>query len=140
MTPRGLVIAVICLTVVCLTIALSFFSLGLWLVLPFSGLEIFVVGIVVGYTIRRSDDYEIILVTDEYVVVTKQKGRSTRQEKFQRGWVRVHLQPGATRLQPNRLIIGSHGRFVEIGKEATQGAREELASRLNRILRKRYEV
>lgn len=128
MSPRGLVITVICLTIVCLTIALSFLSLGLWLVLPFAGLEIFAVGLAVGYTIRRFDDYEIIVVTDEDVVVFKQEGRLTSEQKFQRYWARVELRSGC-------LEVGSHGRFVEIGKAIDDREKEELSAQLKRVLR-----
>lgn len=134
MSPRGLAITVICLTVVCLTIALSFFSLGLWLVLPFAGLEIFAVGVAVGYTIHRSKDSEIILVDDKYVIVTRSEGSRISQDKFDRYWVRVSLESATTRLQPSRLKIGSHGRFIEIAKGATLEAREELAVHLKQVL------
>ena len=136
MSARNLVVSVICLTVVCLTIALSFFSLGLWLVLPFAGLEIFVVGIVVGYTIRRSEDYEIIQIDDKNVVVTQRQGRAVQEKKFSRYWTRVRLQAGTTPLQPSRLEIGSHGKFIEVGRDLTQDSRQELTTRLNQVLRK----
>ena len=134
-SPRNLVVMVICLTVVCLTIALSFFSLGLWLVLPFAGLEIFLIGVVVGYTIRRSDDHEIILVTDDDVVVTRREGSFTREVKFQKYWAQVRLEPGTTRTQPSRLKIGSHGRFIEIGRAIENEERKELSARLKQALR-----
>ena len=134
MSPRGLAAVVICLIVVCLAIALSFFSLGLWLVLPFAGLEIFVVGVAVGYTIHRSKDCEVILVDDKHVIVTKSEGSHVSQDKFERYWARVSLELGTTRLQPSRLKIGSHGRFIEIAKDTTNGAREELAVHLKQAL------
>lgn len=134
MSPRGLVAVVICLTVVCLTIALSFFSLGLWLVLPFAGLEIFVVGVAVGYSIHRSKDYEIILVNDKHVMVTRSEGNCISQDKFDRYWVRVSLESGPGRTQSSRLKIGSHGRFIEIAKGATVETRAELAVHLKQVL------
>lgn len=133
--PRTLAVAVICLAVVSLTIALSFFSLGLWLVLPFAGLEVFVVGVVVGYTIRRSEDCETIVVSATDIVVTRQEGRKIHRQSFARYWARIKLEPGTNRLQPSRLTIGSHGRFVEVAKRATDSAREELAARLHQVLR-----
>ena len=136
MSPRGLVITVACLAAVCLTIALVFFALGRWLVLPFAGLEIFVVGLAVGYTLRRSHDYEIIEIDGPDIVVTKREGSQTHHFSFQKYWARVSLEPGRARLLPNRLIIGSHGRFVEIGTQITDEARAELAERLKNVLRK----
>ena len=135
-SSRNLVVIVICLAVVCLTIALSFFSLGLWLVLPFAGLEIFVVGIAVGYTIRRAEDCETILIDEREVVVTQRRGRSTHEQKFHKYWTRVRLLTGATALQPSRLEIGSHGKYIEIGRDLTQQNKQELAASLNQCLRK----
>jgi uncharacterized membrane protein len=40
MSARQLTVFVICFAVLSLAIALSLFSIGLWLVLPFAGLEI----------------------------------------------------------------------------------------------------
>ena len=105
--------------------------------LPFAGLEIFLVGVVVGYTIRRSDDHEIILVTDDDVVVTRREGRFTREVKFQKYWAQVRLEPGTTRTQPSRLKIGSHGRFIEVGRAIENEERKELSARLKQALRVR---
>lgn len=135
MSTRNLAVTVICLTVVCLTIALSFFSMGLWLVLPFAGLEIFVVGVAVGYTIRRAEDGETIVIDGNQVEVTQRRGRKTHAEKFQRYWTQIRLQPGATTLQPSRLVIGSHGKFIEIGRDLTHKDKQELASSLRQVLR-----
>ena len=135
MSSRNLVVMVICMTVVCLTIALSFFSLGLWLVLPFAGLEIFIIGVIVGYTIHRSKDYEIILVDDKHVMVTISEGGQVIQDKFERYWARVSFESNTTRLQPSRLKIGSHGRFIEVAKGTTDEARADLARHLKQALR-----
>ena len=138
MSPRGLVVTMMCLAAVCLIIALGFFVVGLWLVLPFAGLEIFVVGLAVGYTLRRSRDYEIIEIDGADIVVTKHvarfRGNQTHRFSFQKYWARVCLTPGRTRLRNNRLTIGSHGRFVEIGAQITDEAREKLAARLKHAL------
>lgn len=136
MSPRNLAVTVICLTVVCLTIGLGFLSVGLWLVLPFAGLEIFAVGVAVGYTIRRSSDCEIISIQEKGVTVTKTSGSSSRQSTFPRYWTRVHLERGPNRLNRSRLVLGSHGRFVEIGAGTTDEARDELAAALKQAIGK----
>lgn len=137
MSPRNLAGIVICLVVVCLAIALTFFSMGLWLVLPFAGLEILVIGLAVGCTIRRSQDYEIILVKDDDVSVTRREGREIYKRSFHRYWTQVRLEPAATRLTPSRLRIGSHGVLVEVGRQITDQARGELAARLKQALQRK---
>lgn len=135
MGARHAAVFVICFAVLSLTIALSFFSLGLWLVLPFAGLEILVVGVAIGYSMARSQGYEWIVVTDRDVSVLKsQFGKSQRYE-FQRYWTQVRLEAAGSRLQPDRLIVGSHGRFVEIGRELIDEERESFAARLAEAVR-----
>lgn len=135
MDARQSAVFVICFAVLSLTIALSFFSVGLWLVLPFSGLEVLAVGVGIGYTLRRLEGYEWIVVTDRDVSVVKnQFGKSQRYE-FQRYWTQVRLKNAPSRLQPNRLWIGSHGRFIEIGREFVDEDRADFAARLTRAIR-----
>jgi uncharacterized membrane protein len=135
MTARQAVVFVICFAVLSLTIALSLFSLGLWLVLPFAGLEILLVGIAIGYSIRRSEGCERITVTDTNVSVLKTDFGRTRNYSFQRYWTQVRLETEQSRLRPKRLLVGSHGRFIEIGREFVDGDRESFAARLTEAIR-----
>ena len=88
-----------------------------------------------GYTIHRSKDYEIILVDDKHVMVTISEGGQVIQDKFERYWARVSFESNTTRLQPSRLKIGSHGRFIEVAKGTTDEARADLARHLKQALR-----
>lgn len=130
MSARQAAVFVICFAVLSLTIALSLFSIGMWLVLPFAGLEVFVVGMAVGYAMRRSAGYESIVVTDRDVCVVKSEFGRSQSYNFQRYWTQVRLERGSSRLQPQRLLVGSHGRFVEIGREFVDEDRENFAVRL----------
>lgn len=135
MDARQSAVCVICFAVLSLAIALSFFSVGLWLVLPFSGLEVLAVGIGIGYTLKRLQGYEWIVVTDREVCVLQSQSGKSRRYEFQRYWTQVRLENGSSRLQPHRLLIGSHGRFVEIGREFIDEDRENFAARLNEAIR-----
>jgi len=135
MSPRHLAVFVICFAVLSLAIGLSFFSMGLWLVLPFAGLEILVVGLAIGYAIRRSEGYECVTVTEHDVRVEKRESGAARRYNFQRYWTQVRLESGPSRLQPRRIMVGSHGRFVEIGREFVDEDRESFAVRLADAIR-----
>ena len=134
MSPRALAVVIILFTVLSLTIALSFLSLGLWLVLPFAGLEVLVVGVVIGLSIRSGEDYEAIAIDDDQVIITLSRNRRTKEHRFQRYWTQVRLTPGGSRLQPSRLWIGSHGQYIELGRDMTEDGREQLTVRLKRAL------
>lgn len=134
MSARNLAIFVIAFAVVSLAIALGFFALGYWMILPFAGLEIAVVAGAVAYSLKKSRDFELIIIDRDEVQITQCRGGRTNQHAFKRGWARIKLDRGG-RLQPNRLTIGSHGRFVSIGADATDSAREDLAARIGEALR-----
>lgn len=135
MSSRQSAVFVICFAVLSLTIALSFFSLGMWLILPFAGLEVLALGVAIGYIMHRSQGYEWIVVTDRDVSVLMSRFGKSRRYDFQRYWTQVRLESGSSRLQPGRLLIGSHGRFVEIGREFVQEDRENFAARLGEAVR-----
>ncbi|MDZ7842487.1 MAG: DUF2244 domain-containing protein [Gammaproteobacteria bacterium] len=135
MSARQLAVFVICFAVLSLAIALSLFSIGLWLVLPFAGLEILAVGVAIGYSMRRSAGYEWIVVTDREVSVQKSEFGRSQSYNFQRYWTQVRLERGPSRLRPGRLLIGSHGRFIEIGREFVDEDREIFAARLTGAIR-----
>lgn len=130
MNPRHSAVFIICLAVLSLAIALGFFSVGLWLVLPFAGLEVLAVGIAIGYSIKRSQGYECIVVTDANVSVTRSELGRSQSHSFQRYWTQVRLERSPSRLQPRRLLVGSHGRFVEVGRDFVDEDRENFAARL----------
>lgn len=135
MDERYAAVFVICFAALSLAIALGFFSAGLWLVLPFAGLEILVVGMAIGATLRRSQGYEWIVVTDREVSLLKSGHDQSRRYEFQRPWTQVRLESGPSRLRPARLLIGSHGRFVEIGRDFVDEDRENFAARLTEAIR-----
>ena len=134
MSARSLAAFVIAFAALSLTIALSFFALGFWLILPFAGLEIAVVAVAVAVTLKRSRDFELIVIDEDEIHITQHRRGHTAQHAFKRYWATVKLEHRG-RLQPKVLTVGSHGRFVPIGADATDAMREDLAARMNNVLR-----
>lgn len=135
MTPRSMAVAVICFAVVAITIGLSFFTLGYWLILPFAGLEVLAVATAVAWTARGASDYELITVREEKVTVTQRVGTHTVRHDFQRYWTKIRRVPAMSRLHPTRLMIGSHGRFVSIGSILTEELKDKLARQIRDAIR-----
>lgn len=135
MDERHAAVFVICFAALSLAIALGFFSAGLWLVLPFAGLEVLAVGIAIGCALRRSQGYEWIVVTERDVSLLKSGRNRSQRYELQRPWAQVRLESGASPLRPGRLLIGSHGRFVEIGRELVAEDRARFAARLTEAIR-----
>lgn len=134
MSPRAAAVVVICFTVLALAIALSFFTLGLWLVLPFAGLEMLVLGVVFAVVAKRAHDYDLVIVDADTVTVSQYRGGAEVLQCYQRYWTNVRFESGASRFHIPRLLIGSHGEFVEIGASMTEDAKRRLADRLKGAL------
>jgi len=55
--------------------------------------------------------------------------------RFHPYWTKVRLEPGPHRGWPGKLLIGSHGRDIEIGAFLNEQERRELAQRITELLR-----
>ena len=133
LTLRSMTVLFAGLTVVVLTIGIGFSLAGAWPVLPFAGLEMAVVGVVLYRLFRHADDYEQIIVDRERVTVIQYRGRREWRDEFQRYWTKVTLERRRS-WYPSQLKVGSHGRFVVIAADVNEEEREALLATLNNML------
>ncbi len=126
---------VVMLGVLTLGIAVGFWLVGAWLVLPFAGLELAAVATGFYLVARRQGDFELLVIDDAHVELTQRKRARRRHYRFPRYWTNVWLEPGTHRWYPSRLTIGSHGRRVEIGSFVTDDERQELSRQIVQLLR-----
>ncbi|MHB1951769.1 MAG: DUF2244 domain-containing protein [Acidiferrobacteraceae bacterium] len=119
-----------------LIIGIAFMERGAWLILPFAGLEIAVIAVVLYLVSRHSRDYELVVMDDRHLKVLQRVGTTRRRHEFQRYWVKVLLRLDQTGWYPSRLLLGSHGRFVEVGKWMGEEQRQSFARELQRIIRR----
>jgi uncharacterized membrane protein len=109
-------------------------TLGLWLVLPYCGLEMALLGWALKASMARRHCGQTITVTESAVSVeSRDRGRCV-QVVFPRHWAQVKLRRPASRLHPSRLTIESHGRHCELGNFLTDEERYGLAARLQRLI------
>ncbi|MBD3670314.1 MAG: DUF2244 domain-containing protein [Gammaproteobacteria bacterium] len=129
-----LVFFYICLSV-SLTISIAFLLMGAWLILPFSGLEMILLfaGL---YTVakRCSRDCEWITVREDEVQTVVFTGKNKTTNSFSRHWVKLRLEE-QDKWYTSQLLIGSHGRFVEIGTQLAHNDKRELFRELNDCLK-----
>lgn len=116
------------------TIGLGFWLMGAVLVLPFAGLEALLVGGVFWLLHRHQADHERIVIDDDQVEVISSRGGRESRERFQRYWVRVRTVPAHGGRLP-RVLLGSHGRFIEVGGVLDGPEREALSRDLAQKLR-----
>ena len=135
---RGVVRFYCAILAVSLGIAIAFALNGAWLILPFAGLEMLVLGAALYAVARRSASWQAISIgADSVDVVDYGLGHEQRQS-FQRAWAKVIHQRAPIKGYPSRLLIRSHGRSVEVGGYLNEQEKQTLARDLNRAMRPLY--
>lgn len=134
MSWRGLVDAYAGIAGAVLLIAVFFWTKGLPLVLPFSGLELLLLGAVLYTTAWNSNWREVITVGDDVVSIETGRNGPVSHCEFQRPWAKLILARSGG-WYPSRLLIRSHGRQIEIGRFLNEQERQGLAEVLSTALR-----
>ena len=116
--------------VVALAIGVFFLFQGLWLVLPFSGLEMAALGACLYLTSRKVYRREVITLGRDRTRVEQGGRRVDESGEFETPWRRLIDERSGVRERDRRLAIGSHGNYVEIGNFLDQNEKDALAFRL----------
>ena len=120
---------------VTISIAFSFFTQGLTLILPFAGLELLAFGVVLYISAWRSNIKEVVNVNEEKIRI--EIGRNVPKEiyKLDKAWANIVLERSWNNWYPSRLLLRSHGRQLEIGKFLNEQERQCLAIELNKAIK-----
>ena len=116
--------------VLALIIGVLFAIGGMWLVLPFSGLEMLALGTALYLTSRKVHRREVITLDPQRVRVEKGITRVERSWEFETAGTRLLDEKPATAGAPRRLVLGAHGKYVEVGDFLDNMEKDELAFRL----------
>ena len=122
---------------VCLVVATGFTLLGLWPILPFAGLELAILGYCFYSCARRAEHKEVVTISEQTVAVEAGRHKPEKHWDFPRAWTRVRIQRPSVPWYPSRLILGSHGRGVEIGGFLNEEEKRGLATKLQDSLNRR---
>ncbi len=114
-TWRDLVLFYLFTCVIALAIGIFFLVQGMWLVLPFSGLEMAALGACLYLTSRKVYRREVITLDHERTRVEKGVRRVDESWEFETAWLRLIDERSGVNQRDRRLAIGSHGNYVEIG-------------------------
>ena len=111
-------------------IGLLFTLQGQWLILPFSGLEMLILGSALLITSRKVNRREVITVNKDRVRIEKGSHRIEQQWVFKRCWIRLLDELSSENRPRRKIALGSHGRYVEVGNFLNNIEKDELAFRL----------
>jgi uncharacterized membrane protein len=134
-SPRQLALVFASIVALSFLIGVAFAAFGLWLVLPFVGLELLAVAAAfIGYG-RHAADFERIELDAGRVQVERHEGIAVVRTQLAAPWTRVELDEcGRGPLRRVRLFMVAHGRRVEVGRHLPDARRRSLAQELKQAL------
>ncbi len=131
---RELVAFYVLTCVVALAIGLFFTLQGLWLVLPFSGLEMLALGFCLHLTSRKVYRREVITLDQQHTRIEKGMRQIDQCWEFETPWIRLIDEPSCVKNRRRRLAIGWHGNYVEVGDFLDKSEKDRLAFQLKECI------
>jgi uncharacterized membrane protein len=105
-------------------------SLGAWLVLPFTGLELLVVGVGFYLSSLVGHSREVIEIDGEDLRVLRGGRRLQEVARLPRYWTQATLSRDPRGWYPSLLVLRCHGRRVEVAARLIDAEREDLTAEL----------
>ena len=117
-----------------MTIAFAFAYSGLWMVLPFAGLEILALVLLMYWVALQCRRQQVIRIADHRIVVEKgyESPRQTWQSEL--FWVRLVISPPPYRGHPRRLYLRNKQNQLEIGEFLNDEDKKRLVADLNGVV------
>jgi len=116
------------------TIGFIFWSVGAWPVIGFLGLDVILLSLAFYFSFRSARQEERIELAHGNLRVTRISVRGEREEfDFQPYWLRVVLERGED--DQAALFLRTHGKSLEIARFLGADEKENLANKLETVLR-----
>lgn len=136
LTPKQMLGFYLGLSGVSLAIAGIFWSLGVWLVMPFAGLEVLAIGVAMLAHARHVSDGERIQLQGGVLTVERACGPRTERCELCTEWVRV----ASTRGDGSLIELSERGKKVMVGRFVRPELRGQLADEMRWALARRGAV
>jgi uncharacterized membrane protein len=127
-SPRGLLLVFALLAALALGIASAFAALGAWLILPFAGLELLLLGAAFWLTARHATDYERIERRRDRLTVDVSEGERLRRYECDARLARVQWSGGG------RVLLDAPQARMEVGRHLDAASRAGFAAELGKRL------
>jgi uncharacterized membrane protein len=132
LTTQGRVKLFMLLAVIPLIMGVGFLIIGMWMIFPFIGLELFALAYAFYYIDSHAADFESISIEGDKLIVEKHNNKQTRQFEFNAYWAKLVLNQAKN--GNLNLYLRSRGIDLEIGKFMNNYQREALAIQLKKRL------
>jgi len=135
MSWRGTLLFFGSLVALSMGIGIAFALQGLWMVLPFAGLEMGALGSALYLVSRYCHQCEVIRVGPAQIAIERGYGKPIEVRQLPRPWSRVELRQANAAKRSSQLLIRAQGRAEEVGSFLNDTERAHLADSLSRVLR-----
>lgn len=119
---------------VCLIIGTAFFLQGLWLILPFSILEVGLVALALYCCARHTHRQEVLTFSEHELRIERGRSRPEKCHVFQRLFARIFVRHPRHPWYPTRIAVRSHGREVEVGDFLSPDDKNRLIAELRHMI------
>jgi len=109
---KKILLAMFCVNI---SIGLSFAMIGAWLILPFAGLEIVLVGIGMYYVCWKLNFKEVITIEAESLTLQKGVYYPKQTWHWQKSYTALVKQPSSYRMSAPKLFLQHLNETVEVG-------------------------
>lgn len=113
----------------------GFFLLrGAWLIFPFTLLELLIVGIALYVYTRHANDYELIELHDDHLLIEVMWGQKKQEWRWNPAWVRVGMSESKEAKIKDLMTLTIGTQIVYLGKFISLAQRELLRSEVRQTL------
>ena len=113
-----------------LLISLILCYLGLYLAIPFYGIEVLLLGYALYFTCLKSTFYQIIRISSHLIEIKTVQGKKIIKEKFNRDWSKFRLVTTYFN-RPSYIVISSQGKNTRVGDFLCESERLELFKKIS---------
>jgi len=122
------------LGMVLFSVAVFFTSMGLWLIIPFAGLEFVFVAWCLHWSAERSLDRNVITIDEVTVKLEKGRRQRTSAIELDKIWCEVILDTLPRKWQQTRLYIRCRDDRIEFAEFLDSKEQKALARELKQII------
>ena len=113
----------------------TFFLLqGLWLIVPFSGLEVLALLGCLYLCARSNIQTEVIKFSPDKVIIEQGRTFAEKTWEYHRIWAKIFVRKHRLKGHPDQVVIRSHGQEVELGSFLNSDDKETLVKKLRNII------
>jgi uncharacterized membrane protein len=139
LTRRELVLLGSIFVLVLTLLAVRLLMMGFWMVLPFLLVDFAAVAAAFYLIRKKCSVYESIEISESQLQINHHEKRQSKSWSFDLHWVKVNLQKHAHPWQPSRLLVGSHGKWIEFAGFLTNEERKSLYRALDASINKHLQ-